>query len=426
MKFLFTHCYSKQNRGDAAIVATMLRRFRRMFPSSHMTLATMDFIESGEKFESTPQVHSFFYLAIYTSRWVIMRAVKTFYIICASVVWACLFRVTHVRFNWLMSKQLLETLEAYTQADIVVPVGGGYLLGKNNLHDTLTVVLQLHAILIALILGKPVLLFSQSIGPFGNLLQNVAVRLVLNQVQIIMTRESLSTQNLKEIGVSRPRIVEAADAAFLFEPSIQTQGKLLLERFGVPIAKKIVGVTVRNWLPHLEQSAYEQAIADFVKELEAQHYTVLFVPQVSSTFHNDNDTLVQERIRKLLPVNTTGVYYLSASISFEEVKLVFAECAYVVGTRMHSVIFGLTSNVPALAIAYERKTLGIMSSFGLQQYAVPMEQVTSELLLQKFALLEKHSGEYIAKLQEHMPVVQARANAAFQEVERFVIEKGLV
>ncbi len=426
MKFLFTHCYSKQNRGDAAIIATMLRRFRVMMPNAGITLATLDHFEAGEAFEGASQVHSFFYVAIYTSFGVLGRIVKTLYVVLATTVWAAIWRLSRVRCNILLTKPLRETIEQYLAADIVVPVGGGYLLGKNTVHDTLTVILQLHAVAVALVMRKPVLLFSQSVGPFGNWLQKFVSKIVLNRVQAIMVRETLSKENLKELGIRTPHIVETADAAFLFETTSVTDGRVVLEQAGVPTASRVIGVTVRNWLSPLGQAEYEQSMAHFAAKLSAQGYAVVFVPQVSSAFHNDDDALVQSRIQQLLPAAAHGVYFLSNTLSFEEVKAVFASCTYVVGTRMHSVIFALTSRVPALAIAYERKTVGIMSSFGLQEYVIPMERVTSELLEQKFLELDSHREEYLAKLDIHMPVEQKRAEEAFQEVQAFVAKNGLV
>jgi colanic acid/amylovoran biosynthesis protein len=426
MKFLFTHCYSKQNRGDAAIIATMLRRFRVLFSSAHITLATLDHFTAGETFEAAPQVHSFFYVAIYTSFGALGRVVKTLYVVAATTAWAAAWRMSGMQCNVLLAQPLRETMEQHLAADIVVPVGGGYLLGKNTLHDTLTVVLQLHAIVVALLLGKPVILFSQSIGPFGNGLQKFLSKVVLSYVQVIMVREALSKENLQQLGVTAPHIVETADAAFLFDTSSPAHGRAVLERVGVSGASSVVGITVRNWLPAPGQAEYEQAMAQFAAKLSAQGYAVVFVPQVSSAFHNDDDALVHGRIQQLLPPGARSVYFLNSNLTFEEVKAVFASCAYVVGTRMHSVIFALTSGVPALAIAYERKTVGIMSSLGLHEYVMPMEQVTVELLEQRFAELDSHRAEYLAVLDSHLPKERQKAERAFQEVQAFVAKSGLV
>ena len=56
---------------------------------------------------------------------------------------------------------------------------------------------------------------------------------------------------------------------------------------------------------------------------------------------------------------------------------------YFVGTRMHSNIFATSMAVPTTAIAYEKKTNGIMETVGLQNYVVEINDITAEDLYNK-------------------------------------------
>ena len=56
---------------------------------------------------------------------------------------------------------------------------------------------------------------------------------------------------------------------------------------------------------------------------------------------------------------------------------------YFVGTRMHSNIFATSMAVPTTAIAYEKKTNGIMETVGLQHYVVEINDITAEDLYNK-------------------------------------------
>ncbi len=426
MNILLTHGYSKDNRGDAAIVSAMVDKLRVLYPSAVLSLVTLDRFQQGAKFEGVDLLHAFFYSAIYTSRSTLFRILRTIKMLATTLIWAALFRLLGTEIDLLLNENELETIRAYKNAHTILAVGGGYLVGKNTLHDTVTVIVQLHAIIVGVILKKPVVLFSQSIGPFGNWVQQVLSSFVLNMVSIIMPREPLSTANLRELKVVKPNIAETADVAFLFESSGQAEVKQILSKLGVQDLTKLVAITVRNWLDIEKQESYEQAVAKFAQYLVTQGYTVLFVPQVTSAFHNDDDTVVNDRIKVLLTSGQQSIYFLPNSFNFRQTKSVFEICKYVVGTRMHSVIFALTSRVPALAIAYERKTVGIMSSFGLQEYIIPMEQVTAELLEQNFLKLNSHHAEYLVKLDAHMPIEQERAERAFLEVQAFVVKNGLV
>lgn len=424
MKFLFTHSYSKYNRGDAAIVSTMLHCFMLRFPKVHLSLITLDEFKPGETFEGVSQEHSFFYWSIYASRGPVARAVRTVWVMIVTLLWVVVYRSVGVRLNFLVGSSNARALQEYVSADVVIPVGGGYLVGKKTVHDTVTIMLQLHAILVARVLAKPVVLFSQSIGPFATWLQRSMVGVVLNRVQVICARESLTIKNLQALKVTKPEIVLTADAAFLFEPPHTAKLNEVAELRALA-RSGVVGITVRRWMKPNQQSAYERTIADFAQWLVGAGYAVVFVPQVTSAFHNDDDSLVHERIRALLPSDQAGVTYLPSSFTYTDVKNALGACDYVVGTRMHSVIFALTSLVPALAIAYERKTIGVMAELGLPEYVIPIEEVQLALLKSGFEKLVREAEAYKQHVATSLLQQQKLAELAFAKVEELLGKLGL-
>ncbi|MBV9179535.1 MAG: polysaccharide pyruvyl transferase family protein, partial [Nitrososphaeraceae archaeon] len=86
-----------------------------------------------------------------------------------------------------------------------------------------------------------------------------------------------------------------------------------------------------------------------------------------------------------------------------ELKSLYRSLDFLIGTRFHSVIFSLTSYIPALAIEYEYKTSGIMKDLGLSEWVIPIEQVTADNLYKKFTQLSIQSDSYKQKLQEVLP-----------------------
>jgi colanic acid/amylovoran biosynthesis protein len=89
-----------------------------------------------------------------------------------------------------------------------------------------------------------------------------------------------------------------------------------------------------------------------------------------------------------------------------------------VGTRFHSVIFGLTSFVPALAIQYEHKTLGIMRQLGLEKWVIPIEQVTGQYLISLFDELIKSRDDYIKKLDHILPAYIAKTTEVPDKIKQ--------
>ena len=102
----------------------------------------------------------------------------------------------------------------------------------------------------------------------------------------------------------------------------------------------------------------------------------------------------------------------------QTIKALYGRLDYLVGTRFHSVIFALTSFVPAIAIGYEHKTEGIMRDLGLEKWVMPIENVRVDLLKALFDDLVKNRNEYIQHLQEVLPPYIERARNSIYLVNR--------
>jgi colanic acid/amylovoran biosynthesis protein len=59
---------------------------------------------------------------------------------------------------------------------------------------------------------------------------------------------------------------------------------------------------------------------------------------------------------------------------------IFAAADLIVAGRYHPAVFSVLAAVPAICIAYEHKSLGLMEAAGLRDMAVPIDEVTTERL----------------------------------------------
>ena len=102
------------------------------------------------------------------------------------------------------------------------------------------------------------------------------------------------------------------------------------------------------------------------------------MPQVVLTEFNDNDLDVSKRILSNIKGSLKKrIRIVDEDIHPGELKYFISKMNYFIGTRMHSNIFALSSNVKTIAIAYEPKTLGIMSMLGLSKYVLSINNINS-------------------------------------------------
>lgn len=418
-RFLITNVYSTENKGDAAIVEATIASLRNSFPGSHITVSSMT---SNQSYEIKPNtiVTSIFREGIYNHNSNLARIIATTKYIVATLLWVTLRKISNGYINLLPSNQNVRALlMAYLSADAILPIGGGYLLGRNNLHDSFGLFLHLYAIWLGTSLAKPVILMPQSIGPFGNRGQELITRYFLNKTKLIFVRESLTHKRLAALGIDKPAIYQATDTAFLYNsptPPHTPMNKLPNRR------RPLVGITVREWLNSSQQEKFEREIAVFINSVSKQ-CNVIVIPQTTAPSQNDDDRRVGERVEKKLRTNH-NIVFLKNKLSLKDISFLYASVDFLIGTRMHSNILALSSHVPVIAIAYEPKTTGIMKDLGLGKWTLPMTDVNHVLLEDLFLLLKKEKGSYLSQLDQKLPDYQKLALLPFSIIRRLLSDQA--
>ena len=413
MKILISHVYSSNNNGDAAILSAQIGELRRTFQNPQLHILTMDTIEAGYTFDEVPVCNALMYGAVSPANGKLKKLFLAFAMMTYTAAWAGVLRVGHITLP--LPRRWKEPMRLLARADMQVCVGGGYLRAKNDMVSSLLLLLLFHQIWLAKALGKPVYLYAQSFGPYPRRIQRkIAIR-GLRCADLILVREAKSRALLTDMGLTDERVIQIPDSAFMFKPPLTLDARPLL---GMKRSdEQVVGVTARSWLPGAKQHTYERAMAEFIDRLSQRSgLRVAVIAQVTSEQQNDDDRVVGRRIQDLLGFRS-NVVFLEERFTHYEIKSVFTNLSYLVGTRFHSVIFALTAGVPAMAIEYEHKTSGIMQDLGLDEWVLPIEDVTSGKLTALFDRLVLDREAYVRKLYEVLPAYTAKAAGAGRMIQ---------
>lgn len=415
MKILITHFFSKKNKGDAAIVSVMIAELKRVFNDAEIAISITDPLEGeSAEFEGAPLVLSPLYSAIYPHKQSWRRILMTSYVASSTLLWALLKKFLSVRADFILTNDLRKVMHVYADAEMIIPCGGCYITGNDSRQSDVTIAMHLHAILLALILNKSVYMFSQSIGPFGNGFQKYITGIILNRVKLIFAREEFTIQTLKEMKVSDELIIKSNDVAFLFSPNTKEKMALYLAEKGVDLNHEKVGITLRKFLPPREQEIYEAEISKFIEWLgEKRGLQVIVIPQVTSTLQKDDDREVAARL-----IVNDRCLVISDDLGHREIKGIYENMDWFIGTRMHSCIFSLTANIPTIAIEYQYKTSGIMKDLGLEDWVIRVEDVRFDVLAQKFDSLRENREEYLKALARNLPAYKSKARNVADELKK--------
>jgi colanic acid/amylovoran biosynthesis protein len=405
MRVIISHVYSSDNKGDAALTSVLIDDIKQAFPEAEIVILTLEPGKASSQFEGVPEEPSFMKYALDRYRNPLAKLAYTLYMMLATLMWAAWWRFTSGQLY--LPAHLWHIAQLYAQADLIVPVGGGYLRSRPGLFNRLNIPLLLHPLLFGWILGKPMVLYSQSIGPFHTAFERTMVRFVLKRMDCILLREDISVALLADIGVT-DNVVRAVDSGFLFTSTHRVDVRA---QYHIPHDALLVGVTVRAWLKDDAQSAYETAVAQALDALiEEKKAHVIFIPQVTAG-KGDDDRIASKHVYDLMR-NQQCATVVSDIPDHYAIKALYDQLDILLGTRFHSVIFSLTSFVPVVAIEYEHKTAGIMHDLGLDRWVIKIEEVSDRALTTLLHDLIREREAYCRHLKNHLPAYISKARQA--------------
>ena len=154
----------------------------------------------------------------------------------------------------------------------------------------------------------------------------------------------------------------------------------------------IIGISIRNLssshsigsehyrtLTDKDISRYQNAMvdaADFLTTLGQ----VVFIPM--HTVAPDDDREIAKVIISKMKLSSK-VKMISEQYSPSEVIGIVSKFSLLLGTRLHSVIFAAACNVPFVTIAYDHKLMGIAESFKMENHALDLIGIDSDILKSK-------------------------------------------
>jgi colanic acid/amylovoran biosynthesis protein len=360
------------NTGDAAILLATLDILREAF-GTHLEVTIYD-QQAAVAARYYPELAFRPVLFDQLVRWTGTRRVKggALLLLAAASLWRLSLRSVGARF---LPPSLQASLAEFSAADLIVSAGGTYFVPYYRIFPK---VLDL---LVAIALGRPFVLFTQSLGPFPQRRQRL-LRFVLRRARIILTRDARSRRHLLSFGISPGRIAECADAAFALATPPATR-----DVTPTPSHKPLrVAVSVRNW-PHLRNRAasgmgrYLSAVATMIGWLIERHgaqVTFLSTCQGVSEYWTDDSRIADATVARLPARLRQHVRVDRSFHTPRELLALLGRFDLVVATRLHVAILALCAGTPVLPIAYEFKTTELFTRLGLGELVQDIESVTSE------------------------------------------------
>ena len=230
--------------------------------------------------------------------------------------------------------------------------GGGNLIQDKT--STRSLFYYLSTIWLAKLMGLKVMFYANGIGPLNKNINMKLTEKIMNQVNVITLRESISLRELERLHIDRPRVVVTADPAMAVEIDADTDAEDILLKEGISLPGPFVGFSVRPW-EGLE--AYAPIIARLADYM-AEKYKIkpVFIPM-----HYPGDVYAAQEVAagmKSKGFIVTDKYGVSQTLAL------VSKMEMLIGMRLHALIFAASLGIPMIGLSYEPKIDGFLQYIG--------------------------------------------------------------
>lgn len=347
-KYVICGHYGATNIGDESIGLALIQTLREANKDHQITVLSYDKNRSKA-----------FYKRYFKD-----KEIKTAYLVPAG------FRSL---WRGIVQNELKSTLQAIKTCDRFV-LGGGGLFTDEKIAAIFLWGLQA---LFALWYKKPLYLVGQSVGPLRFGISRRIVKKIFNKASYIAVRDNASKKVLIECGVQE-KIYVLCDLALILDYKKIMPHNILNKKIVQKKKKKYFIVTFRGWDKKLGRMNKKivQEVGRIIKEYKLQP---VFIP---FQLYKENDQVILNKkiVQKAdLKKNVVQQYH----DEIDTLLACFEGAEFVIGVRLHSLLFSVITDTPCVGISYSPKVSNMMHDLKISRYCLHKKEFDTQGALQK-------------------------------------------
>lgn len=269
----------------------------------------------------------------------------------------------------------------------------------------------------AMDMGKPVVLWGGSVGPFDRapgLMAPMARHLA--RMRHVAARESVSYDYLTgKLGLGN--VIRMADPAFVLVPE-----PVALDSFWPDGGGRVLGLNLSSLIERYRRPGHDlrAEAGDFIRHVvTALGMSVLLVPHVnplSAEGHGGDSDYMRPLLDQLADLGR-AVTLMPGHFNAAQTKYVISQLDFFIGARTHATIAALSSGVPTISIAYSVKARGINRDlFGSEEMVLQTPDVSAMSLRKALGWLMQEEHRLRDTLTRRLGEWRAMARVAAARV----------
>lgn len=279
--------------------------------------------------------------------------------------------------------------------------GGGSLIQDVTSRRSLW--FYLHNISTAKRKGNRVQMYGCGIGPVLRENHRRLTAQTLNRyVDVITLREPDSLEELKAIGVTKPKTLLTADPALTLHPAGDNKIDSAMLAYDIPPRGNYICFALRHWPAFAEK-------AHCFAEAAAYAYETYGLTPVFLSVETKRDPTAARQAAETL---TVPHYFLDNAQDAGRVIGVLSRMQVVVSMRLHALIFAAGQGTPLIGVVYDPKVSSFLRYIG-QDLFLDLDQLSAKQLC---TMIDE------AARRRKTPEAQSEAVAQLQELEHQNVE----
>ena len=317
-------------------------------------------------------------------------------------------------------------LRQIEEADVIASMAGGDSF--SDIYGLRRFIYGSLPQLLALFMNKKLVLLPQTLGPFEGKMVRAIAKYILTRAQIVYSRDYTGLRNMRNLlGPNhKEKLRFSPDVAFVLEPSEPASTDLI----GLPKQRRedspLVGINISGLLfmggytrdnmfgLRVEYDKLMDALIElFIRQKNAD---VVLIPHVFGR-ESESDSPVCEKTYEAFRTRYPGkIGWISGCYNQNEIKHIIGHCDFFVGSRMHACIAALSQNIPAVAVAYSDKFLGVMETVGVGALVADARKMSSEEILGVVNRAFEQRASLRRELQQKMPSIRQAVLGLFRDL----------
>ena len=312
-----------------------------------------------------------------------------------------------------LNKEKKAVIESYRKADVVVIPGGHFFTSFNSLINNFS---HYYALRFAQILGKKTMVYSQTIGPFydnfsGRIERRMGIR-VLSKSDIVTVREE---DSLKCYSGSNVRMT--AETVFL-EP-VEKREVNISQYINNSDSSLIIGCTIHHiYFKHFFSKVdYVSKMVDIFNSILSEcDCHLLIIPMEDNIKAGGDRPIIKEMMG--LVEKKERIHMVTDDLDSMDTANIISKTDLFIGTKTHSIVYGLKTSTPTISISYQQKSTEFMKMFDMERYAIPLKDLNTNTFMSIFRNVLKDRDV----IKTHLTVKYPEIQRAAEENNKLLLE----